>query len=123
MSTRVLVIDDEPSIRVLVRMVLEEDGYTVLEAANGEKGLDVAEQESPHLVLLDIRLPGIDGWEVLRRLRDREPPPVVVMMSAHSSEPTLRRAEREGSSGYLIKPFRHVELLEIVATGTARFQP
>jgi DNA-binding response OmpR family regulator len=115
MSSSVLIIDDELSIRVLVRMILEDDGYSVFEAETGQQGLDIAEAEQPDLVLLDIRLPDIDGWEVLRRLCARSPAPRVVIMSAHSSHPTLERAKREGSSGYLVKPFRHSELLEIVA--------
>jgi CheY-like chemotaxis protein len=115
MSPTVLVIDDEVSIRVLVRMVLEDDGYTVVEAETGRQGLDLVEAAAPHLVLLDIRLPDIDGWEVLRELCARPSAPRVVIMSAHSSAPTLERAKREGSSGYLIKPFRHSDLLEAVA--------
>jgi CheY-like chemotaxis protein len=115
MSSTVLVIDDELSIRVLVRMILEDDGYSVVEAETGEQGLEMIETAAPDLVLLDIRLPDMDGWEVLRRLGTRHPRVRVVIMSAHSSEPTLERAKREGSSAYLIKPFRHSELLEVVS--------
>jgi CheY-like chemotaxis protein len=115
MSSTVLVIDDELSIRVLVRMILEDDGYEVLEAETGEQGLEIVQTSSPDLVLLDIRLPDMDGLEVLRRLVARPSPPRVVIMSAHSSEPTLERAKREGTTGYIIKPFTHSELLEVVS--------
>jgi CheY-like chemotaxis protein len=115
MSTTVLIIDDELSIRVLVRMILEDDGYEVLEAETGQQGLGLVEETPPDLVLLDIRLPDMDGWDVLRRLRERPSPPRVVIMSAHSSAPTLERAKREGITGYIVKPFRHSELLEVVA--------
>ena len=115
MSSTVLVIDDELPIRVLVRMILEDNGYEVMEAETGEQGLEMVEKSSPDLVLLDIRLPDMDGWEVLRRLGERTSPPRVVIMSAHSSEPTLERAKREGTAGYIIKPFRHSELLDVVS--------
>ena len=115
MSSTVLVVDDELSIRVLVRMILEDEGYEVLEAETGRQGLELVEQASPDLVLLDIRLPDMDGWEVLRSLHERPSGPRVVIMSAHSSEPTLERAQREGITGYVIKPFKHSELLEVVA--------
>jgi CheY-like chemotaxis protein len=115
MSSRVLVIDDEQSIRMLVRMHLEDEGYEVAEAESGEQGLALVDTTAPDLVLLDIRLPDMDGFDVLRRLVERPSPPRVVMMSAHSSEPTLERAKREGSSAYLVKPFRQAELLEVVS--------
>ena len=117
MSARVLVVDDEPDIRMLTRMMLEGAGHEVIEAPNGEKALEILDTETPSLILLDIRLPGIDGWAVLERVTARTQDPVpVVMMSAHSSEQTLARAAKEGSAGYLVKPFKEAELLRYVDT-------
>ena len=117
MSACVLVVDDEPDIRMLTRMMLEGAGHEVIEAPTGEKALEILETETPNLILLDIRLPGIDGWKVLKRVQERTVNPVpVVMMSAHSSEGTLARAANEGSVGYLVKPFKEAELLRYVDT-------
>lgn len=113
MSAKVLVIDDEPDIRMLTRMWLELEGHTVIEAENGEDGLGLLASEKPDLTFLDIRLPGIDGWEVLRRIREQHPDAVVIMMSAHSSGHTLDKAKEKGSTGYLVKPFKRDDILGI----------
>jgi CheY-like chemotaxis protein len=109
----VLVIDDEPDIVLMVRTILELEGDDVLEASTGEAALEVLEREDPDVALLDIRLPGLDGWDVLRRLRDsgRLEQLPVLMVSAHSTPSTFERAQAEGSSGYLTKPFTSDELL------------
>lgn len=113
MSHKVLVIDDEPDIRMLTRMWLELEGHTVIEAENGEDGLALLASEKPDVTFLDIRLPGIDGWEVLRRIRETDQQSVVIMMSAHSSGHTLDKAKEQGSTGYLIKPFKRDDILGI----------
>lgn len=113
MSAKVLVIDDEPDIRMLTRMWLELEGHTVIEAENGEDGLNLLASEKPDLTFLDIRLPGIDGWEVLRRIRQQHPAAAVIMMSAHSSGHTLDKAKEHGSTGYLVKPFKRDDILGI----------
>ena len=116
---RVLVVDDEPDIRMLTRMMLEGAGHEVIEADSGERCLEIVENETPDLILLDIRLPGIDGWGVLERVTNRTVRRIpVVMMSAHSSEGTLARAAKAGSVGYLIKPFKEAELLRYVDTSS-----
>jgi CheY-like chemotaxis protein len=116
---KVLVVDDEPDIRMLTRMMLEGAGHEVIEAESGERCLEIVEDETPDLILLDIRLPGIDGWGVLERITTRTVEKIpVVMMSAHSSEGTLARAAKAGSVGYLIKPFKEAELLRYVDTSS-----
>ncbi|MGH2694276.1 MAG: response regulator [Actinomycetota bacterium] len=112
MTKKILVIDDEPDLRLLVRLILESAGYEIVEAATGEEGLDLMTDERPRLVLLDIRLPGIDGWEVLERMRvDHGGDIPVIIMSAHSSPRTLEKAKEHGTQGYLVKPFKEAELL------------
>ena len=116
MTDTILVVDDEPDLRLLVRMTLEGNGYEVAEASTAAEALVQAMAVRPGLILLDIRLPDAEGFEVLRTLKATpelaETP--VVMMSAHSSPPTLRKAEVIGSHDYLIKPFKHDALLDLV---------
>ncbi len=110
---RVLIIDDEPDIRLLVRFHLEAAGHEVVEAGSGRAGLAAAADDAIALVLLDLRLPDMDGWDVLAELCNRPEPqrvPVVVM-SAHASPGTLKRAEDAGAKGYVIKPFVEADLL------------
>lgn len=100
----------------MARFTLESTGHRVVEAGSGEEALDLIERERPDLVLLDIGLPGIDGWEVLDRLRaddgHRELP--VVMVSAYSEPESIERARAAGSSGYVTKPFSPKALLDLV---------
>jgi CheY-like chemotaxis protein len=112
-NRNILVIDDQPDIVLMVRLILELEGDQVLGAGSGEEGLEVLARTEPDAVLLDIRLPGVDGWGVLRELRDshrleRLP---VVMISAHSAPSAARRALEEGARGYLTKPFDVDDLL------------
>lgn len=122
MSDTILVVDDEPDLRLLVRMTLEGDGYDVEEASTAAEAVRQALAVRPRLILLDIRLPDAEGFDVLRTLKQTpelaETP--VVMMSAHSSPPTLRKAEVIGSHDYLIKPFKQDALLELVRKHLAR---
>jgi CheY-like chemotaxis protein len=116
MSAAILVVDDEPDLRLLVRMTLEGNGYDVEEASTAAEAITQALAVRPRLILLDIRLPDGEGFEVLKTLKSipelADTP--VVMMSAHSSPPTLRKAEVIGSHDYLIKPFKQAALLAIV---------
>ena len=116
MTDTILVVDDEPDLRLLVRMTLEGHGYEVAEASTAAEAVIQAMAVRPALILLDIRLPDAEGFEVLKTLKATpelaETP--VVMMSAHSSPPTLRKAEVIGSHDYLIKPFKQDALLGLV---------
>jgi two-component system OmpR family response regulator len=112
----VLVVDDEADLLFTVTLSLELAGYTVVQAASGEEALAVVEKERPDAVVLDLRLPGIDGWEVLRRLgggtgRPRVP---VVLLSAQVDTATADRAVELGCHAYLAKPFRPAELTRIL---------
>lgn len=116
MTETILVVDDEPDLRLLVRMTLEGNGYQVEEAGTAAEALERVTDVKPGLILLDIRLPDAEGFDVLRSLRATEEfsETPVVMMSAHSSPPTLRHAEAIGSHDYLIKPFKYDDLLRLV---------
>jgi CheY-like chemotaxis protein len=110
---RVLVVDDTADTRLLARVLLERAGYVVEEAATAEDALDVLADERPDVILLDLQLPGMDGWSLLSDLRRRQwlECTRVVLFSAHVDPREFLRAEREGASGYLVKPFTAAQLL------------
>lgn len=107
---RILVIDDEPQIRRFLRISLTSQGFVVYEAANGREALTLAIEEAPHLVLLDLGLPDMDGHEVLDRLRARSQVPVIVV-SVRGQEAEKVRALDHGANDYVTKPFGIQELL------------
>ena len=119
--THVLVVDDAADIRLLARLLLERGGYRVTEAPTAEDALEMLREEQPEVILLDLQLPGMDGWTLLSDLRDRGALEKirVVLFSAHVNPTEFRRATSEGASGYLIKPFTAEALLESVRLATA----
>jgi two-component system, NtrC family, nitrogen regulation response regulator NtrX len=117
MKARVLVVDDEPAIRDTMRMILEYDGYDCLVAGSGQEALTVAERESPDLVFLDIKMPGLDGLEVLSRLRGTNETLPVVIVSAHGSTTTALEAGRLGAFRFIEKPLSKDYVLDAVREG------
>src|SRR4051794_27990206 len=104
MKSRILIIDDEAEIRKSLRMILEYEGYDVLEASAGAEGLALAEREAPDLVFLDVKMPGMDGLEVLQRLQtSRETLPVVVI-SGHASKEEVASSIKRGALDFIEKP-------------------
>ena len=110
---RVLIVDDEPSVRESLRMVLK-DRYQVLSATSGQEGLDLLDAETPDVVLLDILMPGMDGLEILERMRERPAPPQVIMVTATKTVKTAVTAMKLGAFHYITKPFDVDELLVTV---------
>jgi len=100
----VLVVDDEDGIRQSLTDVLQDEGYRVSAVASGEECLDFLSKEKADVVLLDIWLPGIDGLETLAKIRERENPPVVVMISGHGTIETAVRATKQGAFDFIEKP-------------------
>jgi CheY-like chemotaxis protein len=108
----VLVVDDDDAILASVREILELEGYPVVTATNGAEALRRIEEERPALVLLDMRMPGLNGWDVARILRERGlAVPILVMTAAQDAR---RWAAQIGASGYLAKPFDLDDLLGTV---------
>jgi len=109
----ILVADDEPDIVTIVEMILRSQGYDVLKAANGLEALELAERHNPDLILLDIMMPDMDGWEVLRLLHvdpsTAEIP--VAMISAKTGSRAKITSMQEGAVDYITKPFDSRELL------------
>ena len=110
----VLVVDDLQGVRQLLRSVLEKAGYEVLEAEDGRRGLDLVRTESPDVLLLDIRMPGLDGFAVLERARAADPELPVIMVTAYADTDTAVSAMQLGAYDYLSKPFNHGEVLAVV---------
>ena len=116
MATRVLVIDDEAPIRLLCRVNLEAEGMEVLEAADGPTGLEMARAETPDVVLLDVMMPGLDGWRVAEELLDddRTAAIPIVFLTARAELRDRARGIDLGGVDYVTKPFNPVELAPLV---------
>jgi two-component system, OmpR family, KDP operon response regulator KdpE len=107
--TTVLVIDDETNIRSIIRAAVESDGGRVYEAATGTTGLEIARRERPELIVLDLGLPDMDGFEVCRSVREWSSAPILVLSARHSDEEKAKLLDA-GADDYLTKPFSTVEL-------------
>jgi DNA-binding response OmpR family regulator len=116
MKTRVLVIDDEAPIRLLCRVNLEAEGMEVLEAADGPSGLEKARAERPDVILLDVMMPGLDGWRVAEELLDddRTEEIPIVFLTARAELRDRARGIDLGGVDYVTKPFNPVELAPLV---------
>ena len=111
-GSTVLIVDDQPEILVGTRLLLQEAGYSVLEARGGEEALAVIEQSRPDAMFLDLRMPGMDGWDVLEALRQDSTIsdlPVIVF-SAFADPAAVERSRQLGARAYVRKPFRATDL-------------
>lgn len=108
--TKILLVEDEVSIRKFIKINLEREGFDVYEAGSGEEGLEIAEKEKPAIVLLDIMLPGIDGFEVCDRLRKSFPHLGIIMLTAKAEDYDKIMGLQSGTDDYLTKPFNPTEL-------------
>jgi excisionase family DNA binding protein len=107
----VLIVDDDTRLREFVRVNLEMEGYSVIEAGNADEGLHAIEEQAPDLILLDVMMPGIDGWEMLRRVQERHGVGAipVIMFSGKVDE---AEAASRGAQGFIGKPFDPQQLIE-----------
>jgi DNA-binding response OmpR family regulator len=114
--TRVLVFDDDAQIRLLCRVNLEAEGMDVLEASDGPTGLEKARNEDPDVILLDVMMPGLDGWQVAEELIDSEPTSSIpiVFLTARAEARDRARGLDLGGIDYVTKPFNPVELAPLV---------
>ena len=115
-ATRVLVIDDEAPIRLLCRVNLEAEGIEVLEAADGKSGLNLARDEHPDVVLLDVMMPGLDGWRVAEELLEHEETRgiPIIFLTARAEFRDRARGLDIGGIDYVTKPFNPLELAPLV---------
>ena len=111
MKPRILVIDDEPAIRDSLTMILEYDGYEVMQAATGDEGVKLVERESPALVFCDIKMPGMDGLEVLQKLHHMVGVMPVVIITGNADIQNAVEATRLGAFDFIEKPVERDRIL------------
>jgi len=114
---RVLIVDDEPNIVVSLEFLLRQQGYEVIVARDGEEALAAAGERRPDLVVLDVMLPGLDGFEVCRRLRERTDLAglKIILLTARGRDVERVRGLEEGADDYITKPFSTRDLMKRVA--------
>ena len=113
---KILVVDDDPTMVKLINVNLKLNNYAVIEAISGEQALDIVSKEPLDLVVLDIMMPGVDGWEVLKRIRedaDTEELPVI-LVTAKTQDSDVIRGWELGADEYVIKPFNPLLLVEVI---------
>ena len=110
----ILIVDDDERLREFVRVNLEMEGYSVREAANAEEGLSALDDEPPDLILLDVMMPQVDGWEMLQRVQERHGVGAipVIMFSGKVDEEALKKAAAQGAQGFVGKPFSPQQLID-----------
>src|SRR6476646_10725004 len=120
MKSRILVVDDEAEIRRSVRMILEYEGYEVIEASSGPEGVTLVERESPDLVFLDIKMPGMDGLDALQRIRASKETLPVVIISGHGTVSTAVEATKAGAFDFIDKPLASERVLVTIRNALDR---
>jgi DNA-binding response OmpR family regulator len=125
---RVLVVEDDEDVQVLVARLLASVGHDVDTAADGAEALRKVESHRPDLIVLDLIMPGVDGWEVLRWLKTQAHAPPVVILTGRGDYATFARGVQEGATAYVVKPFRFHELMAtcqrvLLATGNGPREP
>ena len=108
----VLIVDDDERLRQYVRANLELEGYSVREAASAEAGLEALEDQAPDLILLDVMMPKVDGWEMLRRVRERHGVDSIPVIMFSGKVDSPEEAEAHGAQGFIGKPFDPQQLIE-----------
>lgn len=114
MAEKILVVDDDPTLVQLIETSLRQDNYEIIIASNGEDGLRLLSELKPHLMVLDIMMPAMDGWEICNRVRKVSTVPII-MLTALGSQEDIVRGLRAGADDYLVKPFQKDELLARVS--------
>ena len=119
-QARILVVDDERSMRTVLRTMLRRDGYEIREADNGLRALELVREEGPfEVVLTDLKMPGIDGLELLQILAEETPETAVVILTAHGSVDSAVQAVKRGAFDYLEKPFDRQHLRDTIQKAAA----
>ncbi|WP_054705756.1 response regulator [Bacillus sp. JCM 19041] len=114
MNHKVLIVDDQFGIRVLLTEVLQKDGYEMFQAASGKEALLIQETENISIVLLDMKIPGMDGVEILKRLKEKQPEIKVIMMTAYGELNMVNEALENGALSYMAKPFDIEDVRQVI---------
>jgi len=119
---KVLIVDDASDTLEIIQKLLSFEGYDVILASTGEEGVRKVEEEKPEVVLMDINLPGIDGTEALKRIRDMNPIQSVIMLTAYATVDNAIRALKEGATDFIKKPFENEHLIHIVNQSLEKYR-
>ncbi|MGX1378671.1 two-component system response regulator (stage 0 sporulation protein F) [Priestia megaterium] len=109
-----LIVDDQYGIRILLTEVLQKEGYTTFQAANGFQAIDITKEQAPDLVLLDMKIPGMDGIEILKRLKQHDETIKVIIMTAYGELDMIQEAKDLGALTHFAKPFDIDEIRKVV---------
>ncbi len=126
MGVKILVVDDDPNVQRLLSYTLKQEGYDVVAAADGAEGFKLWGQEDPALILLDVMLPKLDGYQVAGKIREEEGASShvpIIMLTAEAEVEQKIRGLRAGADDYLVKPFHPAELVARIKSLLARFAP
>ncbi len=121
MKTKILLVDDDPNIRQLVRLYLEKEGFDVAEAARGDEAVKAFKASPPNLMLLDLMLPGMDGWQVCREVRKVSNIPIIMLTAKDETFDKVLGLEL-GADDYVVKPFDTKELVARIKAVIRRYQ-
>jgi CheY-like chemotaxis protein len=115
---KILLVDDSPTVLLMERILLQDGPYEILSASNGEEALKLARSERPHAIVMDVVMPGMDGYEVCTRLRAEESTRTtpIILVTTRSSLESLERGYASGCSDYIVKPFEAMELRMKIAS-------
>ena len=122
LKTKILLVDDDPNIRQLVNLYLEKEGFEVVMAERGDEAVKLFRQSPPNLMLLDLMLPGMDGWEVCREVRKTSNLPIIMLTAKDETFDKVLGLEL-GADDYIVKPFDMKELVARIKAVLRRFQP
>ena len=112
MSIKILAVDDEDDVRRLIQIKLKKEGFNVLTAANGLEGFEMARDEHPDVVLLDVMMPKMDGYTAAAKIKaEVSPAPIIIMLTARGSEADVMEGLTGGADDYIVKPFAPRELI------------
>jgi two-component system, response regulator, stage 0 sporulation protein F len=114
MSEKILIVDDQYGIRILLNEVFQKEGYQTFQAANGVQALEIVEKHSPDIVLLDMKIPGMDGIEILKRMKAIDPDIRVIIMTAYGELDMIQKAKDLGAITHFAKPFDIDEIRDAV---------
>lgn len=114
MAEKILIVDNQYGIRILLTEVLQKEGYTTFQAANGFQAIDITKEQAPDLVLLDMKIPGMDGIEILKRLKQHDETIKVIIMTAYGELDMIQEAKDLGALTHFAKPFDIDEIRKVV---------
>ncbi|WP_110112646.1 response regulator [Bacillus sp. CGMCC 1.16541] len=114
MKENILIVDDQYGIRILLTEVLQKEGYNTFQAANGFQAIEIAQKQTPDLVLLDMKIPGMDGIEILKRLKEHDPDIKVIIMTAYGELDMIQESKDLGALTHFAKPFDIDEIRQAV---------